>query len=128
MFLISKLKIIVKCYLEYRKKVTSWKTRNIKINYIICFNIKELENKLRIGDISESTFFNYLLANSIIFAIFSFLPSNEYTMKWVLAIEIVLGLAITIIGIKTTFDINSAGDKKDYLGRFLSLSFVIGIR
>jgi ABC-type spermidine/putrescine transport system permease subunit II len=27
-----------------------------------------------------------------------------------------------------TFDINSAGDKKDYFGRFLSLSFVIGIR
>ena len=27
-----------------------------------------------------------------------------------------------------TFDINSAGDKKDYFGRFLSLSFVIGLR
>jgi uncharacterized membrane protein YidH (DUF202 family) len=128
MFLVSKLKIIVKCYLEYRKKVIAWRTKNTKINYMIWFNIKELENKLKIGEVSESAFFNYLLANLIIFSIVPYLSTNDYTIKWVIVIEIIIGVVVTVVGAKMTFDINSAGDKKDYFGRFLSLSFVIGIR
>jgi hypothetical protein len=95
---------------------------------MIWFDIKELERKLKIGDVSESTFFNYLLANLILFSIFPYLSTNDYTVKWVIVIEIIIGIIVTVVGAKMTFDINSAGDKKDYFGRFLSLSFVIGLR
>jgi len=95
---------------------------------MIWFDIKELERKLKIGDVSEGTFFNYLLANLIIFSIFSYLSTNDYTVKWVIVVEIIIEIIVTVVGAKMTFDINSAGDKKDYLGRFLSLSFVIGLR
>jgi len=95
---------------------------------MIWFDIKELERKLKIGDVSESAFFNYLLANLIIFSIFPYLSTNDYTIKWVIVIEIIIGVVVTVVGAKMTFDINSAGDKKDYFGRFLSLSFVIGLR
>jgi hypothetical protein len=95
---------------------------------MIWFDIKELERKLKIGDVSESAFFNYLLANLIILSIFPYLSTNDYTVKWVIVVEIIIGIIVTVVGAKMTFDINSAGDKKDYLGRFLSLSFVIGLR
>ncbi|MFT4855173.1 MAG: hypothetical protein ACI9UV_000902 [Algoriphagus sp.] len=95
---------------------------------MIWFDIKELECKLKIGDVSESAFFNYLLANLIILSIFPYLSTNDYTVKWVIVVEIIIGIIVTVVGAKMTFDINSAGDKKDYLGRFLSLSFVIGLR
>jgi hypothetical protein len=95
---------------------------------MIWFDIKELERKLKIGDVSESTFFNYLLANLILFSIFPYLSTNDYTVKWVIVIEIIIGIIVTVVGAKMTFDINSAGDKKDYFGRFLSLSLVIGLR
>jgi hypothetical protein len=95
---------------------------------MIWFDIKELERKLKIGDASESSFFNYLLANLILFSIFPYLSTNDYTIKWVIVIEIIIGIIVTVVGAKMTFDINSAGDKKNYFGRFLSLSFVIGLR
>ena len=95
---------------------------------MIWFDIKELERKLKIGDVSESAFFNYLLENLIILSIFPYLSTNDYTVKWVIVVEIIIGIIVTVVGAKMTFDINSAGDKKDYLGRFLSLSFVIGLR
>jgi len=95
---------------------------------MIWFDIKELERKLKIGDVSESAFFNYLLANLIIFSIFPYLSTNDYAIKWVIVIEIIIGIVVTVVGAKMTFDINSAGDKKDYFERFLSLSFVIGLR
>lgn len=64
----------------------------------------------------------------ILFSIFPYLSTNDYTVKWVIVIEIIIGIIVTVVGAKMTFDINSAGDKKDYFGRFLSLSFVIGLR
>jgi hypothetical protein len=44
------------------------------------------------------------------------------------ALEIVVVIAVTVIGTKKTLDVNSAGDNRDYFKRFLSLSFVTGIR
>ena len=95
---------------------------------MIWFDIKELEQGLKNGDLSDKAIFNYLLANLIMFSIVPYISSNDYTTKWLIAIEIVVAIAITVIGTKRTFDINSAGDNKDYFKRFLSLSFVTGIR
>ena len=95
---------------------------------MIWFDIKELEQGLKNRDLSDKAIFNYLLANLIMFSIVPYISSNDYTTKWLIAIEIVVAIAITVIGTKRTFDINSAGDNKDYFKRFLSLSFVTGIR
>jgi hypothetical protein len=95
---------------------------------MIWFDIKELERGLKNGDLSDKDIFNYLLANLIMYSIVPYLSTNDYTTKWLLAIEIVVTIVITLIGTKRTFDINTAGDSKDYFKRFLSLSFVTGIR
>ena len=95
---------------------------------MIWFDIKELERGLKNGELSDKDIFNYLLANLIMYSIVPYLSTNDYTTKWLIAIEIVVALVITVIGTKRTFDINTAGDSKDYFKRFLSLSFVTGIR
>jgi hypothetical protein len=95
---------------------------------MIWFDIKELETGLKNGALSDKEIFNYLLANLILYSVVPYIGSNDYTTKWLIAIEIVIVIAITVIGTKKTFDINSAGDNKDYFKRFLSLSFVTGIR
>lgn len=95
---------------------------------MIWFEIKELEQGLKNGDLSDKAILNYLLANLIMYSIVPYISSNDYTTKWLIAIEIVVAVAITVIGTKRTFDINCAGDNKDYFKRFLSLSFVTGIR
>ena len=95
---------------------------------MIWFDIKELERGLKNGDLSDKEIFNYLLANLIIFSIVPYTYSNDYTTKWLIAIEIIIAIAVAVIGTKRTFDINCAGDNKDYFKRFLSLSFVIGVR
>jgi len=95
---------------------------------MIWFEIKELEQGLKNGDLSDKAILNYLLANLIMYSIVPYISSNDYTTKWLIAIEIVVAVAITVIGTKRTFDITCAGDNKDYFKRFLSLSFVTGIR
>ncbi len=102
-----------------------------KTNYnkfMIWFDIGELELRLKNGDLSDKDSFYYLLANLVLFSIVPYIESNDYTNKWLIALEIAVLIAMTVIGTKRTFDINSAGDNKDYLKRFLSLSFVTGIR
>tara|TARA_R110002020_G_scaffold346097_8_gene559970 strand:- start:907 stop:1248 length:342 start_codon:yes stop_codon:yes gene_type:complete len=42
--------------------------------------------------------------------------------------QVLFSIAITVIGSKKTFDINESGDRKDFFKRYLSLSFVTGIR
>lgn len=95
---------------------------------MIWFDIKELERGLKDGGLSDKYIFNYLLASLIMYSIVPYLSSYDYTTKWLLAIDIAIAVGVTVIGTKRTFDINSAGDSKDFFKRFLSLSFVTGIR
>lgn len=96
---------------------------------MIWFNIKALENRLKNGDITDKVIFYYLLAEVIATSIFgSMFGNNPYTTKWLQVMSVLLSLAISVIGTKRTFEINSAGDNKDYLLRYLSLSLVTGIR
>jgi hypothetical protein len=95
---------------------------------MIWFDLKELELKLRNGDLSNKDIFNYLLAGLLMESIFSYMKRDDYTSKWLVAIEIIIVIITTVVGMKRTFDINSTSDNKDYFKRYLSLSFVIGIR
>lgn len=95
---------------------------------MIWFNLKELERRLRNGELSDKYIFNYLLASVLLESVVSYVNNDEYTTKWILGIEIIILLLITGLSMKKTFDINAASDNKDYFIRYLSLSFVIGIR
>lgn len=95
---------------------------------MIWFDIKELERSLKTDSVPDKVIFYYLLVTLLIFTVAPYFTTLEHESNWMLFGEIILSLAITIIGTKMTFDINSSGDNKDYFRRFLSLSFVTAVR
>lgn len=95
---------------------------------MIWFDIKELEKELATGEVSDREGYQYLLASMVAMTVTSYLGSGNYANKWLSLIEAVISLFITVALLKVTFDINNNGDNKDYLKRFVSLSFVSGIR
>ena len=94
---------------------------------MIWFDIKKLEQRLTSGALTNQEAFCYLLANLILYSITPYLSNHDHSSWW-LSAEAGLAVCITIIGTKQVFDINTSGDDKDFLQRFLSVSFVITIR
>jgi hypothetical protein len=92
------------------------------------FDIKQLERDLIEDRVSEKEVFNYFLTSSLVTAIVPFLSENDTPNKILTSIELVFGIILTIVLLKATFNINSDGDKKDYLKRFVCLSLVSFIR
>lgn len=95
---------------------------------MIWYDTKKLEKELVEGNISEKEGFNYLLTSTLISVIVSYPSGRNYENKVLTAIELIIDILIIIITLKTTFKINTNGDGKDYLKRYVSLSLVIFIR
>lgn len=88
-------------------------------------NLKDLKTRLSKGEISEKDGFHYLLANFLVFGTSAFLTLYEsYDDPGVLVVFILL----PVIGLVLSFNANQKGDGKDFLKRFISLHFVVGIR
>ena len=96
---------------------------------MIWLNLEELERRLAKREVSERTGFQYLLTIMIFFSVAKLVPDDSpFTdFYWDLS-EFLIGLVVMIFGISSTFKINSKGGGKDYLKRFLSLSFVVSLR
>jgi hypothetical protein len=95
---------------------------------MIWYDIKKLEKGLVEGNISEKEVFNYLLTSTLISIVIPYLSDRNHDNKVLTSIELIIDILIMIITLKTTFEINTKGDCKDYLKRYISLSLVIFIR
>lgn len=94
---------------------------------MIWFNIKELEKLITEGKMSDKLAFNYLLT-SLVFSVISGYLSNYDTPLWSQWVHLIISLIALIWGVRKTFEINQEGNDRDYFKRFISLSFVTGIR
>lgn len=95
---------------------------------MIWFNIQELEKKLINDELTDKESFDYLLSSSILLTFFTYIGTKEHTNDWLHFLELIISLIITIVGTKATYEVNATGGQKDYLKRYLSISFVIGIQ
>ncbi len=95
---------------------------------MIWFDIKQLEKGFINGNLTDKEGFNYLLANMVLFSLTPYLVGDRSENNWLLSIQFVVDIFITIMSVITTYRINTTGNDKDYLKRFLGLSFVITIR
>jgi len=96
---------------------------------MIWFDIKKLEKELIDENLSDKEGFNYLLANMILFSVAPYIAVDRYENSWLTFVEVVITIFITVIMLRTTYDINLKGsENKDYFKRFLGLSFVSGVR
>ena len=95
---------------------------------MIWYKIKEIEKQLSAGEVSDYLAFKYLLAKFILFTLAASIPGHDHDPMWSQGIHLVIALSTLIWGFTKTFEINEAGDSRDYLKRFFSLSLVAGIR
>lgn len=94
---------------------------------MIWLDIKVIESKISNGELTEKDGFNYLFAFLILSAIcLTLFTNNEHGVYKLL--DCILTTVITIWGIKATYKANNDIDGKDFLNRFLAISWVIGMR
>jgi len=95
---------------------------------MIWFDIRQLEKKLVDGSLSDREGFNYLLANMLLFSITPYFVGERFQNYWLMIIQFVADIFITVLLVRATFDINKKGDSRDYFKRFFGLSFVATVR
>ncbi len=93
---------------------------------MIWFKIKELEKLLTEGKLSDKLEFQYLLTSLIIITAANYLSDED--PLWALWVHLLISLGAIIWGVRKSFEINQGGDNRDYLKRFISLTFVAGMR
>lgn len=95
---------------------------------MIWFDIFELERGLKNGEISDKGIFNYLLGNLVLYSLVPLMAGNDSSAFAMILFQVLFSIAITVIGSKKAFDVNESGDSQDFFKRYISLSFVTGIR
>lgn len=94
---------------------------------MIWYNIKELEDLLINGKLSDKAAFNYLFIHLILITLAGYIPGGEEPF-WSVWVHLLISLVAVIWGVRKTFEINREGDGEDYFKRFISLSFVAAIK
>lgn len=92
---------------------------------MIWFNLKELEERLLKGEVSENLSFTYLLAQLALLCLLLQLPFEVKPDWWV---WLLVSLVVFLGGVSWAFKINQKGRNKDFLRRFVSVSFVAIMR
>lgn len=95
---------------------------------MIWLDLKGLERKISNNDLTEKDGFNYLLAMMILSTIFVGGVSREDSYSLFNFLNIIIALGITIWGMNTCYKVNNELDGKDFLKRYLAISWVVGMR
>ena len=96
---------------------------------MIWFKIKELEKRLVVGKVSDLLTYKYLLSHLLLFALLNNYPGGgDVDPFWAPWVRLIIVLVAISWGIGKTFDINRAGDNRDYFKRLISLSLVSSLR
>ena len=95
---------------------------------MIWFNIKNLESKISTNELSDKDGLNYLLANAIVTVISLGVSGDNDHDRWIKLIGMIILVIITIWGIKAAYNANNDHDGKDFLKRFMAISWVISMR
>src|SRR5690606_4201594 len=94
---------------------------------MILFNINELETRLIKREVTDKLAFTYLLFHLVYMSVLGHLTGDEDPL-WAIWAHLALSIGTMLWGLNKTYEINQQGDNSDYFKRFLSLSFVAGLR
>lgn len=95
---------------------------------MIWFRLNKLERKLAKRELSEHHAFRYLVFYLVFFVTLASLPEITPYPGWNWDIShYVINLLVTLTATYMAFRINEKGDNRDFLKRYISLAFVIGI-
>lgn len=94
---------------------------------MIWFKLKELEKQISTNQFSDKDSFNYFLATTIygfIYTSYSSISSGSQLL-W---ISLIATITITTIGLPIAYKINSEIDDKDFLKRFIAITWVVRMK
>ncbi len=91
------------------------------------WNTSALVEELRAKRLSEREKAKYLAATWVVFSLLPYMYLEVPTSR-LLAVEAVLTILVTIIGIAACYRANARGDGEEFVGRFVCLSLPIGLR
>lgn len=95
------------------------------------FRDKELAERFAADNVSEREMFYYFLISGLIVSLFtstSFTSLIEIEVTiWDYILDVIL-IITSIIGSVWVYGINTKGDNKNFIARFISLSFPIGVK
>jgi hypothetical protein len=95
---------------------------------MIWFNLDVLLQKISKNELTDKDGFNYLLAFALTLLVLSFSLNYVLTSTWLRLVEIVLTLLITLWGLRGAYEVNENRDAKDFLKRFLAISWVVNMK
>jgi hypothetical protein len=94
---------------------------------MIWLDSKQLERKISENKLSEKDTFHYMLATMIYGFLYTLLiPIKNYD-DYVL-INFCTSILITLIGLSQTFKINQKKDDKDFVKRFVAITWVVTVK
>lgn len=92
------------------------------------FNIKKLESDLKLGNVCDKQGLYYLIVNTVVYSLSCYIVSNKRDFNLQFFIELSVVVAIILLGINKSYNINLKGDNLDFFKRFQAVLFVCGIR
>lgn len=97
---------------------------------MIWFNIKKLERKLANDDFPETLGYVYLIIFLSLLTSLYFLPHKASSSgnDFFRILTVILTLLISLWGTNRIMGVNRNGSNKDFIKKFLALSFVAGVR
>jgi hypothetical protein len=95
---------------------------------MIWFDLKGLERKISNNDLTEKDGFDYLMATMILSSIFVGGGLREDSYSWFIFLNVIIAVGITVWGMNACYKVNNELDGKDFLKRYLAISWVVGMR
>lgn len=93
------------------------------------FDVRSLINEFKAGTVTERRRFHYLLADLILVTILLSLMTQSFPIAPDTAfLDFILAIVVTIAGTTWCYNVNSANDNKDFIARYIALSFVLSVR
>ncbi len=93
------------------------------------WNVRQLSDDLRNGRVSEREKMKYLLANSLVWALFYEMTPSAPPEKSDFDVVLSLTYLATVVwGICVCYGANRQGDDRDFIARFTCLSWPLGLR
>ena len=91
------------------------------------FSLSKVKNDISSGALSEQETFRYAIAWFIVFAVTSF-PAEQEGVSSASSVYWLVVYVANIWGMAKSFVANGGAKGRDFLGRFLALGWVLGIR
>lgn len=94
---------------------------------MVWFSLRKLEEKISFNQVTESDGYKYFMATAIFVAVQE-MYNSQMGFNSIIFLHDIISLAFTVVTILAAYEINNSTDGKDFLKRFISVTWMVKIR